>query len=86
MVRDPPPNLMWRRDGFASVYSDETGGELLRRSLRFSNKHLFVNLTVPKGSLDVDLLDWDGDRLERSVAIQGDETVLHVKWKGKWIQ
>lgn len=35
-----------RRDGFASITSRSSGGELLTRTLRFSGGFLFVNANV----------------------------------------
>jgi len=70
-----------RRDGFASMHGDATGGELLTRPLCFRGKHLFVNLAAAEGSLEVELLDQDGNLLETSLPIQGDATLLRVKWK-----
>src|SRR2546426_11227408 len=46
-----------RRDGFASMDAGETGGTLTTRPVRFSGKHLFVNVDNAKGELRVEILD-----------------------------
>lgn len=44
-----------RRDGFASMDSGEARGTLTTRPVRFSGKHLFVNVADPKGELRVEV-------------------------------
>jgi hypothetical protein len=73
--------VIWRRDGFASMSGDESGGELLTRPLRFRGKHLFVNLAAPDGSLEIDVLDRNGNTLDTSLPIRGDGTLLRASWK-----
>ncbi len=63
-----------RRDGFASMEGD---GALSTRPLRFTGKHLFVNLDAPEGELVVDLLR-DGKLLRSSPPLKGDRTLLAV--------
>ncbi|MBI3854945.1 MAG: glycosyl hydrolase family 32 [Planctomycetes bacterium] len=46
-----------RRDGFASMDAGDEGGALTTRPLRYSGRHLYVNLDAPDGELRVDLLD-----------------------------
>src|SRR6185295_13592833 len=50
-----------RRDGFASMDADESGGMLTTRPVRFSGKQLFVNVDDPKGELRVEILDQSGE-------------------------
>ena len=64
-----------RRDGFASM--DGTG-VLTTRPVRFSGKHLFVNV---KGGVHAEVLDDAGQVLRSSVAASGDQTKLKLTWK-----
>jgi hypothetical protein len=75
-----------RRDGFASMDADETGGTLTTRPLRFSGRHLFVNVEDPKGELRVEILNQEGQVVrpfsaENCVPITGDNTRQSVRWK-----
>ncbi len=65
-----------RRDGFASM---EGPGVLTTRPLRFSGKHLFVNLD---GRLRVEVLDEAGAVLTVSEEVAGDATRRRVVWAG----
>ncbi len=65
----------------------QTAGELVTRSVRFSGKHLFVNLEAPKGTLTADVLDENGKVIEpfsmaNCLSAGGDGTKLKVSWKG----
>ena len=76
-----------RRDGFASIDGDETGGTLATRSLRFSGAHLFVNAGVDQGELRVEVLDEQAVVLEpftcqNCVPVCKDGTLQAVKWQG----
>jgi len=76
-----------RRDGFASIDAGETGGALTTRPLRFSGKHLFVNVSDPKGKLRVEILNQAGQVIprfaaENCVPIATDKTLQAVRWKG----
>ena len=53
----------------------------MTRPLRFSGKHLFVNLAAPDGSLKIDLLDREGRLLDTSQTLSGDRTLMKVDWK-----
>lgn len=75
-----------RRDGFASMDADATGGSLLTRPVRFSGKHLFVNVDAPAGSLRVEVIDETDTpispfTLDNSVAVSADSTRQHIEWK-----
>lgn len=65
-----------RRDGFASM---DGPGELTTRMVRFSGKHLFVNLN---GELRVEVLNDQGEVLAESEPVSGDSTLKQVLWKG----
>jgi hypothetical protein len=86
-----------RRDGFASM--DEGGpgpsvervspapapGTLTTRPVRFSGRHLFVNLDAADGELRVELLDVDGRVMApfsatACVPLRGDSTKARVMW------
>jgi hypothetical protein len=73
-----------RRDGFASMDSAEgKSGTLLTRPLKFTGKHLFVNLEAPAGELTVEVLDENNNLLARSQPISGDKTLLRANWKDR---
>ncbi|MEW4563188.1 hypothetical protein AB1K70_11715 [Bremerella sp. JC770] len=76
-----------RRDGFASMDADKTGGHLTTRPVVFQGKHLFVNTDCPDGKLTVDVLDESGEVLEGFSAedcqtISENSTLTQVIWKG----
>jgi hypothetical protein len=64
-----------RRDGFASMVAPPGGGMLETRLLRFSGRHLFVNV---KGELKVELLDSRGRVVATSPTVSADSTKLRV--------
>ncbi len=73
-----------RRDGFASMDAPESEGTLTTRPVRFSGKHLFVNVA---GELRAEVLDRDGRVIapfsgQRSIPIRGDKTLQEVRWRG----
>ena len=69
-----------RRDGFASLDAAQSG-ELLTRPVAFSGKHLFVNATVPQGSLQADVMDLDGNVIAETVSFTGDSTLQSLPLK-----
>ena len=87
-----------RRDGFVSL--DHPGsdrrieritslppGTLVTRPVRFSGKHLFVNLAAPAGELRVEVLDEAGKTIApftaaTCVPVRGDSTSVRVVWSG----
>jgi hypothetical protein len=76
-----------RRDGFASIEAKADGGVLTTRPLRFSGKHLFVNLAAPQGELRAEILDREGKviapfTLENSNPIRADKTSQPMTWQG----
>jgi hypothetical protein len=90
---------MLRRDGFASmdhptprdaverVLPTPGAGVLVTRPVRFSGRHLFVNINAPAGDLRVEVLDREGQvlpgyELARSVAVGGNSTRARVTWQG----
>lgn len=75
-----------RRDGFVSVDAGSETGTLTTRRLRFSGKHLFVNLDAPKGELAVEVLDAGGRPIAPFTAancapVSGNATLLPVQWR-----
>ena len=76
-----------RRDGFASMGAGDAEGTLTTRPVSFRGKRLFVNLDAPAGELRVEVLDAE-DRVlspfshEKCVPVQGDRTLVEVKWDG----
>ena len=49
-----------RRDGFASMDTDASGGVLTTRPVTFQGTHLFVNAAAAKGELRAEILDEKG--------------------------
>jgi len=76
-----------RRDGFASMDADSTGGVLTTRPVTFKGRHLFVNASVAGGELRAEVLDEAGNIIgpfsaEDCLPIVGDSTKAKVAWKG----
>jgi hypothetical protein len=76
-----------RRDGFASMRAGDDEGSLTTRSVRFTGKHLFLNLAASQGHLRVEILDESGRTIEpftrsNSVSLSVDQTLAEVKWMG----
>jgi hypothetical protein len=76
-----------RRDGFASMNAGEKPGTLTTRPVKFSGKHLFVNVDCPKGTLQAEVLDEDGNAIEpftrkNCEAVSADKTLAPVTWTG----
>jgi hypothetical protein len=58
---------------------------LITRPVRFSGRHLFVNVDAPSGELRVEVLDVDGRTIgpftaSACVPVRGDSTRAHVAW------
>lgn len=75
-----------RRDGFASLDADAAGGMLTTRLVRFSGKHLFVNIAAEKGELRAEVLDAAGAPIagytrEDCLPVHADSTLARVSWK-----
>jgi hypothetical protein len=75
-----------RRDGFASMDAEESGGVLTTRPLRFAGKHLFVNVDDPNGEMRVEILNADGQpalpfTAGNCVPVTADKTLQRVEWK-----
>jgi hypothetical protein len=76
-----------RRDGFTSLAAGEQLGSITTRKLKFTGKHLFVNLGAPQGELRVEALDADGRVIEPFTRencrpLAADSTAVEVRWKG----
>ena len=84
-----------RRDGFASMGEGETRvrrvapstppGTLTTRPIRFSGRHLFVNVDAKAGELRVELLDREGRTIApfsaaNCVPVRVDSTRAQVAW------
>ena len=75
-----------RRDGFASMHSDQDG-YLLTKPLRFSGSFLFMNCDASKGCIKVEVLDEAGNVLpgyskEECKPIESDSVKTVVTWDG----
>ena len=88
-----------RRDGFVSmdhpaprgtverVQPTLGAGVLVTRPVRFSGRHLFVNLDAPEGELRAEVLDREGQVVPgfdagRCAAVRGNSTCVRVVWQG----
>jgi len=76
-----------RRDGFASMDSDDVVGTLETRPVHFSGKHLFVNVDNDGGNLRAEVLDQQGKviepfRLENCTPVSLDKTCAEIRWRG----
>lgn len=74
-----------RRDGFASMDADETGGTLTTRLVLFKGPYLFVN--VDAAELKAEILDEQGEVIapftrENCVPATTDSTLAPLRWKG----
>ena len=79
--------FLLRRDGFASMNADASGGTLTTRLLQFQGAHLFVNVDAPDGELRAEILDADSNPIEPFTAahcraICADSTIAAVRWDG----
>jgi hypothetical protein len=75
-----------RRDGFVSLDAGPEGGSLTTRPVRFSGRHLFVNVDCPDGMLTVEVLDEDCHPIEpftveRCTPLSTDSTLERVGWR-----
>jgi hypothetical protein len=75
-----------RRDGFAAMNAGFRTGTLTTRPLRFSGKHLFVNLETTGGDLRVEVLDQNGKPIapftaSECIPLRIDNTLQSVTWK-----
>jgi arylsulfatase A-like enzyme len=76
-----------RRDGFASLDAGEQEGTLTTRPVRFSGRHLFVNVAADQGELRAEVLDQSGRvieplRRERCQSVSVDKTLVEVRFNG----
>ena len=78
----------YRKDGFVSLHTDKSGGEMITKPLTFSGKNLHLNfVTATKGSVQVEILDTKGQPLAGFAladckTLSGDELDKAVQWKG----
>jgi hypothetical protein len=76
-----------RRDGFASLHAEASGGSLTTRPLTFKGTHLFVNATAAEGELKAEILDDKGAVIapysaENCEPFRQDATRAELHWKG----
>jgi len=74
-----------RRDGFASMDAGSAPASLTTRPLRFSGKHLFVNVDAPGGELRAEILDQGGGPIApftrgNCMRLRGEKTLAAVSW------
>jgi hypothetical protein len=76
-----------RLDGFASVYGNWEGGELLTKPFIFNGEKLFINFsTSAAGGVRIEITDADGKAIEgfeknNSVELIGNEIEKEVTWE-----
>lgn len=76
-----------RRDGFASMETNDKKGMLLTRPVVFSGSYLFVNIDNPNGELKVEVLDESGKKIKGfsaadCVPVSTNSTIHKIAWKG----
>jgi len=76
----------WRRDGFASLDADPSGGRLQTRPLRFADRTLLVNADSSRGVVRVALLQADGTdlpghSLAEALPFSGNSTHQAARWR-----
>jgi hypothetical protein len=76
-----------RRDGFYSMDAGAAEGMLTTRPVRFSGKHMFVNIDNPTGRLKVEALDAEGNVMApftkaNCAAVSVDKTLQKITWNG----
>ena len=77
-----------RRDGFASMDADSSGGSLTTRPVVFTRgSRLFVNVDAAGGELRVEVLSADGGAIQgltrdACVPLSADSTIQAVQWGG----
>ena len=78
-----------RQDGFASFWSDDRGGFVETREVRFKGKHLFLNANAAQGEIRVEILNRRGRAVlegwsrELSRPLTGNHPQAEVVWRGK---
>jgi len=76
----------WRLDGFVSLQADSGGGVVETVPVRLKGNRLVLNTDASKGSLEVELLSWDGSPLPGYTrsdcdSISSDSVRRIVRWK-----
>lgn len=77
-----------RRDGFVSMDANSDEEEqITTRPIRFTGKHLFVNVDAPNGSLRVEVLDENREPIApytyaNGTQISADSTCQQIRWEG----
>jgi hypothetical protein len=67
--------------------ADEKGGTLTTRPVRFSGRHLFINVDNPGGELRVEILNAAGQvampfTTENCIPVRTNKTLHSVQWRG----
>jgi hypothetical protein len=75
-----------RRDGFTSMDADGAAGFLTTRPVRFTGKHLFVNIDSTAGEMRVEILDTKNQVLknfstDECIPLRTDSTLAEVRWR-----
>jgi len=76
-----------RRDGFVSMDAGAERGQLTTRPVRFSGKHIFVNVACADGELRMEILDTQNRVIapfsqDNCMPIKADKTLQAVQWRG----
>lgn len=74
-----------RRDGFASMNAAEETATLTTRPLRFSGRHLFVNVSAEEGELRAEMVGSDGNAIAPftyadCIPVRQDTTSTEIRW------
>ena len=70
-----------RRDGFVWLDAGPQEGTMLTEPFRLDSPWLFANVDAVDGSLQAEVLDLDGESIERSHPITGDHERYPVQWQ-----
>ena len=74
----------YRVDGFVALRGGSKGGSATTKPLNYRGENLKINYVVRDGgSLSVDVLNKDGEKIGDSVALTGDAIDSTVKWNSK---
>ena len=76
-----------RRDGFASLDAGEMEATAITRPVKFTGKHMFVNVDDESGELRVEALDAEGRVIphfsrQECMPVHSNNTLQRIQWKG----
>ena len=78
-----------KRDRFTSFGSDQEGGFVETRAIRFDGSRLFLNANASEGEVRVEVIDLKGRKVlegwtrDEANPIKGDQLRVEAKWRGQ---